>query len=148
MKDYHPVAAIASRDSEIHLTLWPHIESSGVHTERFDACLGAEIIITSRSGWHDPARALLALGYPPETLLHVKHAGRLFDPTIVPQTIGELAKWTYNDLKGGSGPKKALWKSTAEIAARARPNSPANRRAVAQGRDRGIGLVLDTIQRV
>jgi hypothetical protein len=92
----------------IELTLRPHIERGGYHTERFDAYLGDELICTSRSGWHDPARALLARGYPPETLVRVQHAGREFDPTVVPRPIGELAKWTIKERDRG-GLRKERW---------------------------------------
>jgi hypothetical protein len=79
----------------VDLVLRPHIERAGGHTERFDALLDDQVICTSRSGWHDPARALLALGYPPETLLRVHHQSKPIDPTVVPRPVGELAKWTY-----------------------------------------------------
>jgi hypothetical protein len=95
------------------LTLRPHIERAGFHTERFDALLDGEVICTSRSGWNDPARALLALGYPPETLLHVQHEGKPPDPGIVPQPIGELAKWTWEETSAG-GIKKRRWRPVEE----------------------------------
>jgi hypothetical protein len=66
----------------VSLTLRPHVERDGFHTERFDAYLGDELICTSRSGWHDPARGLLALGYSPEAPLLVQHEGKPVDPTI------------------------------------------------------------------
>jgi hypothetical protein len=72
------------------LTLRAHIERDGCHHERFDAYLDDELISTSRSGWHDPARKLLELGHDPETLLHVQHHGRAFDPTIARASAGLL----------------------------------------------------------
>jgi hypothetical protein len=90
------------------LTLKPHIERDGYHTERFDAYLGDALICTSRSGWHDPARELLKRGYSPDTPLHVQHVGRAFDSTIVPQPIGELAKWTIKERDRG-GLSRERW---------------------------------------
>jgi hypothetical protein len=46
----------------ITLLLRPHMERGGYHADRFDAYLGDELICVSRSGWHDPARALMARG--------------------------------------------------------------------------------------
>jgi hypothetical protein len=91
------------------LMLRPHVERDGCHKERFDAYLGDELVCTSRSGWHDPARALLVLGYPPDTLLHVQHAGRPHDPTIIPQPIGELAKWTIEE-SDSRGLQRRRWR--------------------------------------
>jgi hypothetical protein len=85
----------------IEIILRPHLERGGYHTDRFDSYLGDQLICTSRSGWHDPARALLALGYPPQTMLLIQHDGAADDPTIVPQAIGELAKWTYTETDLG-----------------------------------------------
>ena len=98
------------------LTLKPHIETRAglrFHAERLDALLGDEVICTSRSGWHDPARALLARGHSPDTLLHVQHAGKPFDPTIVPQPIGELAEWTYEE-SDRTGIRKRRWRPVEE----------------------------------
>jgi hypothetical protein len=114
--------------SPLILLLKPHMERGGYHTERFDAYLGDELICTSRSGWHDPARALLARGYPPQTLLHVQHAGRPFDPTIVPQSIGELAKWEFIE-SDRDGIRKRPWRSAEErfdAARRSTTASPAS----------------------
>jgi hypothetical protein len=79
------------------VVLRSHTERDGCRLDRFDAYLDGELICTSRSGWHQPARRLLELGHSPDTLLHVQYDGRAFDPTIRPQTIGELAKWTIEE---------------------------------------------------
>jgi hypothetical protein len=76
---------------QIMVTQDPTSESSG----------GNPPICTSRSGWYDPARELLKRGHGPDTLLHVQHVGKPFDPTIVPQPIGELALWTVEETKAG-----------------------------------------------
>jgi hypothetical protein len=92
----------------LFLALRPHIERGGYHTERFDAYLGDELICTHRSGWHAPARELLRRGHPPDALLHVQHAGRPFDPTIVPKPIGEIAKWQILE-RDRDGPCRERW---------------------------------------
>ena len=92
----------------LHAELRRHVERGG-HTDRFDAYLGDRLICTSRSGWHEPARKLLDMGYPAATLLIVRHAGRAFDPTIKPRPIGELAKWCYEERDKG-GIKRRRWK--------------------------------------
>jgi hypothetical protein len=45
----------ARMTEQLRLTLRPHLERDGFHTERFDAYLGDELICTNRSGWHTPA---------------------------------------------------------------------------------------------
>jgi hypothetical protein len=92
------------------VVLRPHTERDGCRLDRFDAYLDGELICTSRSGWHQPARKLLELGHSPDTLLHVQYDGRAFDPTIRPQTIGELAKWTIEE-------SVSRWVEAAEVAA-------------------------------
>jgi hypothetical protein len=92
----------------LHLFLRPYIERAGYHVERFDAYLDDELICTHRSGWHAPARELLRRGYSPETLLQVQHAGYAFDPTIVPKSIGEIAKWDIRD-EDRTGLRRRRW---------------------------------------
>jgi hypothetical protein len=92
----------------VTLTLRPHIERAGYHSERFDCYLGDTPIVTSRQPRHDAARELLARGFAPDTLLQVQHAGRAFDPTIVPKPIAELAEWTYVD-SDRDGIRKVRW---------------------------------------
>ena len=43
----------------VYLILKPHKERGGYQRDRFDAYLGEELISTSKSGWHTPARELL-----------------------------------------------------------------------------------------
>ena len=100
MKATEKVAAHPRRTTPptVYVTLKPHIESGGDHTERFDALLGDEIICVSRSGWHEPARTLLARGYPPETLLHVQHVGKPHDSehrSAADRRVGQV------DIRGG-----------------------------------------------
>ena len=91
------------------IELRPHVEANGVHTDRFEAWLDAQLLTVSRSDWHAPARKLLELGYPPDALMRVQHAGRPFDPTIVPQTVGEYARWTIAERDRG-GLEKQEWR--------------------------------------
>jgi hypothetical protein len=98
MVDGSPVRPAPPR---LVLTLRPHLERDGYHLDRFDTYLNGELVCTSRSGWHDPARKLIQLGYPPETLLHVQHEGRPLDPPIKPRPIGELAKWIIKERDRG-----------------------------------------------
>jgi hypothetical protein len=58
---------------------------------------------------HDGARELLARGFDPGALLHVQHAGRAFDPTVVPRPIGELAERTYEE-RDKDGLKRRRWR--------------------------------------
>jgi hypothetical protein len=87
-----PAITPADGRQVLSLTLRPHIERDRCLTDRFDVYLGEALICTSRSGWHTPARELLRRGYSPATLMRVQHEGRVFDPTIVPKPIGEVAK--------------------------------------------------------
>jgi len=102
------------------VVLRPHIERDGCRLDRFDAYLEDELICTSRSGWHEPARRLLELGYPAGTLLLVQHESRPFDPTIRPQTIGELAKWTVKERDRGGLHQERFqsWAETFPVASR------------------------------
>jgi hypothetical protein len=93
----------------LRLILRPHLERGGYHRDRFDAYLDGELICTSRSGWHDPARRLLELGHSPETLLYVQHEGREFDPTIVLRSIRELAGWEIEETDRG-GLTRRRWR--------------------------------------
>jgi hypothetical protein len=60
------------------------------------------------SPFHTPARELLRRGHLPDALLHVQHAGRAFDPTIVPKPIGEIAKWQILE-RDRDGTCRARW---------------------------------------
>jgi hypothetical protein len=93
----------------VTLTLRPHLERGGYHTDRFDCCLDDALIVTSRQPRHDAARELLARGFPPESLLRIEHAGAWPDPTIVPQPIGDLAEWTFEESDAG-GIKRRRWR--------------------------------------
>jgi hypothetical protein len=103
----------------IDIVLRPHIERFGGHTERFDALLDDKVICTSRSGWNDPARALLALGYPPEALLRVRHEGHPIPEGVKLETIGELAKWTWEE-SDRHGIRKVPWRPSEERFAKLR----------------------------
>jgi hypothetical protein len=93
----------------LHVELRPHVERAGYHTERFGAYLAGQLICISRQPRHDGARELLARGFDRGTPLRVEHAGRWPDPTIVPQSIGELAEWTFEESDAG-GIKRRRWR--------------------------------------
>jgi hypothetical protein len=99
---------MAVRQPMMTLILRPHRESGGYHLDRFDAYLGDQLICTSRSGWHTPARELLRRGYSPDTLLYVQHHGKSHDPPIVPKSIGDLAKWYISEEDAG-GLRRRRW---------------------------------------
>jgi hypothetical protein len=91
--------------SPITLLLRPHRECGGCHLDRFDAYLNGELIVTSRQPLCDGARKLLGRGLDTETPLAIQHEGKPPDPTAIPQAIGELAKWTFEETSG-SGIKR------------------------------------------
>jgi hypothetical protein len=78
----------------------------------YDACLNGEPILTSRHPWHDGARELLRRGYPGDTLLTLRHAGKDYD-RIVPLEIGYLAQWSISDSHPG-GLKRIRWQPMPE----------------------------------
>lgn len=61
---------------------------------------GGEIVRNTHTPLYAGARALLALGFPAETLLTMRHAGASYD-SWVPTAIGELAKWTVYESRLG-----------------------------------------------
>ena len=68
-----------NRGGHLTLILRPHIEHRNgwrFHLDRFDAYLNGELILTSRQPWYDAARELLRRGYPGDTLLTMRHAGK------------------------------------------------------------------------
>ena len=97
----------------LHVELRRHVERGGYHADRFDAYLAGQLICTSRQPWHDCARKLIELGDPPDYLLIVQHHGCAFDPTIKPRSIGELAKWTYEE-SDRDGIRKVRWRPPEE----------------------------------
>jgi hypothetical protein len=100
-----------NRDSHLTLILSPHIEQRNgcrYHLDWFDAHLNGELILTSRQPWYDGARELLRRGYPGETLLTLRHAGK--DDHVVPLEIGYLAHWSISDSNRG-GLKRIRWQT-------------------------------------
>ncbi|HEX6111073.1 MAG TPA: hypothetical protein VFZ10_02120 [Geminicoccaceae bacterium] len=87
-------------------------ERLGDHLDRFDAYLNGELILTSRQPWLDGARELLRRGYPGDTLLTMRHAGKDYD-CFVPLEIGYLAKWSISDSDRG-GLKRIRWQPMPE----------------------------------
>jgi hypothetical protein len=78
-----------NRGDHLTLILRPHIEHRNgcrFHLDRFDACLNGELILTSRQPWYGAARELLRRGYPGDTLLTLRPAGK-DDDGFVPLEI-------------------------------------------------------------
>jgi hypothetical protein len=97
------------------LVLRPHVEERGsdrFHLDRFDAYLDGELILTSRQPWCDGARELLRRGYPDDTLLTIRHAGKDHD-SFVPRSIGYLAHWSISDSARGKL-KRIRWQPMPE----------------------------------
>ena len=100
-----------------HLTLIvrPHIEHRNgcrFHLDRFDVYLDGELILTSRQPWYDGARELLRRGYPGDTLLTMRRAGK-DDDRVVPLEIGYLAEWSISDSDRGAL-KRVRWQPMPE----------------------------------
>jgi hypothetical protein len=111
-----------NRSAPLTLVLNPHIEERNgcpFHLDRFDAYLDGELILTSRQPWHDGARELLRRGYPGDTLLTVRHAGRDFDNSV-PLEISYLAQWSISDSARG-GLKRIRWQPMPEYLKRQSP---------------------------
>jgi hypothetical protein len=76
---------------------------------KFRAMVGsAAITRPTRQPLLDGARALLALGYAPETRIAARHAGSTI--VTVRSTVGEAARWTIEDADRG-GLRNRLWKA-------------------------------------
>jgi hypothetical protein len=60
----------------------------------------------TRQPFFDGARALLALGYPPETAIQSRHQGS--EVVAMRSTVGEAAKWTIKERDRG-GLRKERW---------------------------------------
>ena len=65
---------------------------------RFSACVGDELIVTSRLPFLDGARALLARGYDPATPYNMRHANSE-TLSFVTTTIGLAAGLSVNDAR-------------------------------------------------
>lgn len=102
-----------NQSDHLTLILRPHSEDSGqLYLDRFDAYLDGELLLTSRQPWYDGARALLSRGYPSNTLLTIRHAGKHYD-SFVPLDIGSLAQWSVSESDGG-GLKRTRWRPLPE----------------------------------
>jgi hypothetical protein len=60
----------------------------------------------TRQPFFDAARALLALGYPPETIITARHCGSSI--VAMRGVIGELAEWTVKERDSG-GLRRERW---------------------------------------
>ncbi|GAB4240892.1 MAG: hypothetical protein Kow0032_28820 [Methyloligellaceae bacterium] len=70
-----------------------------VHASRdksFEAWLGDECLGRFHCPRLDAARALLALGYPPDAMMTTRHEGKDYD-SWKPAPIGALAEWTIEE---------------------------------------------------
>ena len=104
------------RSGHLTLVLRPRIEERGgcrFHLDRFEAYLDGELILTSRQPWYDGARELLRRGYPGDTLLTIRHAGKDCDNSV-PLEIGYLAQWSISDFARG-GLKRIRWQPMPEL---------------------------------
>ena len=77
----------------------PHIERGGWHLDRFDAYVDGDHVVLSRQPAYAGARALIAKGHDPDTLVVVAGEDRNGKPSAPwpPQRLGELAKWTIEE---------------------------------------------------
>jgi hypothetical protein len=74
---------------------------------KYRAPLGSMAITKpTRQPFYDAARALIELGYAPETVIVARHAGS--DTVAMRGTIGELAQWTIKERDRG-GLRKERW---------------------------------------
>ena len=111
-----------NRNDPLALILHPHIEERNgcrFHLDRFDGYLDGELILTSRQPWHDGARELLRRGYPGDTLLTIRHAGKDCDNSV-PLEIGYFAQWSISDSNRG-GLKRIRWHPMPEFLNRQSP---------------------------
>jgi len=85
------------------------IECSTSKPGVYQAYLGDTLLCTSRLPFFDGAREILKLGYPAETLVNMRHRGKVY-PSFVPITLGKAAKLTVieNDTEG---PKLASYQA-------------------------------------
>lgn len=95
----------------VALILRPHLERRDgldFHGDRFDAHLDGELICVSRQPRLDGARALLARGWPPTTLLNTRHQEHAYDNWRRARPIGELAGWTVGE-EDRAGLRRRRW---------------------------------------
>ena len=64
----------------------------GMYQAHYDDVL----LCTSRIPFYDGARELLKLGYPPGTLLNMRHRGKAY-PSFVPTSLAKAAKLTVRE---------------------------------------------------
>jgi hypothetical protein len=89
----------------LELELRPIRERPGIYT----AVLGGRCLVRSRQPLLDGARALLAEGVPPETMLATRHAGSAIVATRA--TVGEAARWTIEE-NDRDGLRRVRWNPT------------------------------------
>jgi hypothetical protein len=77
---------------------------------QYVADVNGEYLTTSRQPFFDGARALLAKGEDPETLVTMRHAGAQHD-SFVPMRIGDAAKLGVSE--GDTSVKVRKWKPRA-----------------------------------
>ncbi len=93
----------------IQLELVPIREKSanGARLGRYAATMpDGRVVARSRQPLFDGARALVALGDPPETMIVARHQGSA--SIAMRSTVAEAAKWTIEE-RDGAGLRKALW---------------------------------------
>jgi hypothetical protein len=107
----HGIAAHATQSSAISklvITIKPYFDvrqHGRVHVDKFEAHLGARLLLISRTPFLDSARLLLAEGIKPATRLVMRHYGSSEDSLRA--TVGAAAKLTVKET--GYAPKFAPW---------------------------------------
>lgn len=101
--------------STIDLVLVPLPATPGRYSVRWPG--GVRVLVrSSRQPLLDAARELLAVGYPPETVLTTRHQGS--DIVAQRSTVGEAAKWTIKERDRG-GLRRELWQPHPRAAQKA-----------------------------
>ena len=102
----------------LRLIAHPHRERGGYHLDRFDACLGGELITTSRQPLLDGARALLARGFDPDAMLTIRLGSSAAD-SFRPKPIREWACWIITE-RDRDGLRRERWRSPGNAASSTR----------------------------
>ena len=78
------------------------------HQDIYAAFLDDELIVQSRQPIFDGARALLKLGFDPESLMTARHETSNAD-SFDPKPIRDFAKWSVTERDKG-GIQRRLWR--------------------------------------
>jgi hypothetical protein len=118
----------------IALVLHPVPGRPGAH----DAMHGGRRLCRSRQPFLDGARALLAAGVAPETVLEARHRGSAI--VALRSTVGEAARWTIEE-SDRDGLRRRLWRprpsEVREEAPPSRAGAPEDARSALAGTEAG-----------